>query len=73
MTRLLQLTALALSACACAATCVAQGEAKVPSPAVSASRPLVEQKLAFVKRVLADSPAAKRSFRTRRDSVTSRH
>ena len=60
MTRLLQLAALALSACACTAACAAQGEAKVPSPTVNASRELVEQKLAFLKRVLSDSPAARR-------------
>jgi hypothetical protein len=60
MTRLLQITALAVAAFAYAAACAAQGEAKVPSPTVSASRQLVEQKAAFLKRVLSDSPAAKR-------------
>ena len=60
MKRLLQWSALALTSCACVAAFAAQGEAKAPSPAVDASRQLVEQKADFLKRVLADSPAAKR-------------
>ena len=60
MKRLLQWSALALTSCACAAAISALGEAKVTSPAPSASRQLVEQKLEFLKRVLSDSPAAKR-------------
>ena len=60
MTRLLQWIALALTTCACVAANAAQDEAKVPSSAVSPSRQLVEQKLAFLKRVLADSPAVRR-------------
>ena len=60
MTRLRQWTALALTGCACATAVAAQSEAKAPGAAVNASRQLVEQKLAFVQRVLADSPAARR-------------
>ena len=60
MKRLLQCSALALSSCAYLAAFAAQGEAKVASPAVDASRQLVEQKVDFLKRVLSDSPAAKR-------------
>jgi hypothetical protein len=60
MKRLLQCSALALTSCAYAAALAAPGEAKAPSPAVDASRQLVEQKAEFLKRVLSDSPAAKR-------------
>jgi len=58
--RLLQWIALAVTSGTCVAAYAAQGEAKVPSPTVSASRQLVEQKLAFLKRVFSDSPAARR-------------
>lgn len=58
--RLLQWIALAVTSGTCVAAYAAQGEAKVPSPAVSASRQLVEQKAAFLKRVFSDSPAIRR-------------
>lgn len=58
MTRRLRCIALALSACTYVAAYA--GEAKAPSPTVNASRQLVEQKLAFLKRVLSDSPAVRR-------------
>jgi hypothetical protein len=60
MMRMLQRLALAATACTYAAGPVAQGEFKVPSPAVKASRQLVEQKEALVRRLLSDSPAARR-------------
>ena len=60
MTRLLRWIALAVATCTSAAVHAAQGEAKVPSPVVNPSRQLVEQKAAFLKRALSDSPAARR-------------
>ncbi len=60
MKRLLQRIALAITSGTCVAAHAAQGEAKVPSPTVSVSRQLVEQKAAFLKRVFSDSPAARR-------------
>jgi len=60
MTPLLRHTASAVSTLACIAAAAVQVDAKVPSPAVSVSRELVEQKLGLLKRVLSDSPAAKR-------------
>ena len=60
MTSLRQWSALALTTCTCVAAYAAQGEAKAPGPAVNVSRQLVEQKLAFMQRVLSDSPAARR-------------
>lgn len=60
MTRHLRQFALAATTCACVAVCAAEREAKASAPTVNVSRQLVEQKLAFVKRVLSDSPAAKR-------------
>lgn len=60
MTRLLQWIARAVMSGTCVAAYAAQGEVKVPSPTVNVSRQLVEQKLAFLQRVLSDSPAAKR-------------
>lgn len=60
MKRLLQWSALAVSSCAYLAAFAAQGDARAPGPAVSASRQLVEQKADFLKRVLSDSPTAKR-------------
>lgn len=60
MIRTLRWVALAMASCTYAAAYAAQGEVKVPSPAAKVSRPLVEQKEAFLKRVLSDSPAAKR-------------
>jgi len=60
MRRLLQRSALALTSCAYVAAFAAQGEANAQSPAVDASRQLVEQKVEFLKRVLSDSPSAKR-------------
>lgn len=60
MTRLLQRIALAAASCACIAAHAALGEARVPSPAVMVTRQLVEQKEVFLKRVLSDSPAARR-------------
>jgi len=60
MTPILKWIALAVTACAYAAAHAAQSDAKVPSPAAKVSRPLVEQKEAFLKRVLSDSPAVKR-------------
>ena len=60
MTRTLRWIALAVASYACAAAHGAPSEPKVPGPAVKTSRQLVEQKQALVKRVLSDSPAAKR-------------
>lgn len=60
MTRMPQRIMLAAAFCACVATHAAQGETRVPGPAVKVSRQLVEQKEAFVKRVLSDSPAVRR-------------
>ncbi len=60
MKRLLQRIALAVTSGTCVAAHAAQGEAKVPSPMVSVSRQLVEQKAAFLQRVFSDSPAARR-------------
>ncbi|MBI5910827.1 MAG: hypothetical protein HY848_12855 [Betaproteobacteria bacterium] len=60
MTRLLQWIVLAVTSGTCVAAYAAQGETKVPSPTVNASRQLVEQKAAFLKRVLSDSPAIRR-------------
>ena len=58
MTHRLQWIALALSTWTYAVAYA--GEAKVPSPAVSASRQLIEQKLAFLKALLSDSPTVRR-------------
>ena len=60
MMRMVQRLALAATACAYAAGPGAQSEFKVPSPAAKVSRQLVEQKEALVKRLLSDSPAARR-------------
>lgn len=51
---------LAVAYGACAAAPAAQDEARVPSPAAKVSRQLVEQKEAFVKRLLSDSATARR-------------
>ncbi len=51
---------LAITGCAYAVGQAADSEIKVPSPPSKVSRQLVEQKEAFLKRVLSDSPAAKR-------------
>jgi len=58
MKPLQQWIALAFSACAYAAAYA--GEAKVPSPTVAASRQLIEQKLAFLNRLLSDSTTVRR-------------
>lgn len=60
MMRRLRQIALAAATCACVAVCAAERETKAAAPTVNVSRQLVEQKLAFVKRVLSDSLAAKR-------------
>ena len=60
MTRLLRRTASAVSTCACIAAAIVQAEAKAPGAEIGVSRELVEQKLSLLKRVLSDSPAAKR-------------
>jgi hypothetical protein len=60
MKRLLRWFALAASSGACVAAFAAPAEAKTASPAASISRQLVEQKLDLMKRVLSDSPAARR-------------
>ena len=51
---------LALTSCACAAAHAAQGDPKSADPGSRAPRQLVEQKEAFVKRMLSDSPAVRR-------------
>jgi len=60
MKTMLRWSALAAFGCACAAASAAPGETKVQSPAANISRQLVEQKLELLKRVLSDSPAARR-------------
>jgi hypothetical protein len=60
MTRLLQWIVVTVTACAYTAAHAVQSESRVPSPAAKVSRQLVEQKEAFVIRVLSDSPAVKR-------------
>ncbi len=60
MTRLLQWIVLGAASCACIVVHAAQGEVRVPSPSVTVSRQLVEQKQAFMKRLLSDSSAVKR-------------
>lgn len=59
MTRALRWLLLATASLACTAA-PAQREAKAPGPAAKVSRQLVEQKEAFVKRLLSDSPAVRR-------------
>jgi hypothetical protein len=60
MTRMLRWIVLTVTACAYTAAHAAQSESRVPSPAAKVTRQLVEQKEAFVKRVLSDSPAVRR-------------
>lgn len=64
----LRLLWLAAAACACAAHAAA-AEPVVPSPAVVPSRQLIEQKAAFLKRVLSDSPAIKRISGSRNEEA----
>lgn len=51
---------LALALCACASGPLDAAEVRTPGPAVRASRQLIEQKLAFLKGALSDSPALRR-------------
>ncbi len=60
MTRMFQGIALAAAFHACTAAHAAPSETKAASPAAVVSRQLVEQKEAFVKRALYDSPAVRR-------------
>lgn len=60
MTRALQWIALAAAYNVGVAAHAAQSDTRVPSPAAKVSRQLVEQKEAFLKRVLSDSPATRR-------------
>lgn len=60
MKRLLPWIAFGTAACACAQAQMAQQAARIPGPPADVSRQIVEQKQALVKRMLADSAAAKR-------------
>lgn len=60
MKRALKLTALTVTICSCAAAHAAQVGSSASAPAAKASRQLVEQKEAFLRRVLSDSPATRR-------------